>query len=63
MMNPTQRTWLVSDAPFNPGKIYHTETIYTIGNGYMGLRGTFEEAYPKQMVSTLTHGLFNHEQS
>lgn len=62
-MIPTQRTWLVSDAPFNPGKIYHTETIYTIGNGYMGLRGTFEEGYPNQMVSTLTHGFFNHEKS
>jgi trehalose/maltose hydrolase-like predicted phosphorylase len=55
-----KRSWQVSDAPFNPFKLSHTETIYTIGNGYMGLRGTFEEGYPNEMVSTLVHGIFNH---
>jgi kojibiose phosphorylase len=59
-MTPNERTWLVSDAPFLPNKIHHTETIYTIGNGYMGLRGTFEEGYPDEIVSTLIHGVFNH---
>ncbi|HRE48688.1 MAG TPA: hypothetical protein PLD47_13265 [Aggregatilineales bacterium] len=55
-----ERTWRIGDAPFNPFKLAHTETIYTIGNGYMGLRGTFEEDYPGSMVSTLVHGIFNH---
>jgi trehalose/maltose hydrolase-like predicted phosphorylase len=55
-----QRLWQASDAPFNALKQYHLETIYTVGNGYMGLRGTFEEGYPDNIVSTLVHGLFNH---
>ena len=55
-----QRTWQVADAPFNPFKLAHLETIHTIGNGYMGLRGTLEEGYPGEMVSTLVHGIFDH---
>lgn len=55
-----QRLWQVTDAPFNPGKLHHLETIYTIGNGYIGVRGTFEEGYPGELVSTLVHGLFDH---
>jgi len=59
-MIPTIRAWQVSEAPFVPGKLHHTETIYTIGNGYMGLRATFEEGYPGQLVSTLVHGIYDH---
>jgi len=55
-----QRTWQISDTLFNPFKLSHTETIYTTGNGYMGLRGTFEEGYPGEIVSTLVHGVYNH---
>lgn len=58
-----QRTWEITESPFNPVKLYHSETIFTIGNGNMGVRGTFEEGYegqPEQMVSTLVHGLFDH---
>jgi kojibiose phosphorylase len=54
------RLWQISEAPFMPGKLHHTETIYTVGNGYMGLRATFEEGYPGELVSTLVHGLFDH---
>ncbi|MBX3063507.1 MAG: glycoside hydrolase family 65 protein [Anaerolineae bacterium] len=57
--SPEVRTWTVSEAPFHPGKQYHTETITTIGNGYMGLRGSFEEGYPNEIVSTLIHGVYN----
>lgn len=56
----SQRTWQLSDAPFNPFKLSHTETIYSIGNGYMGLRGTFEEGFKGELVSTLTHGIYDH---
>lgn len=55
-----QRTWQVSESPFNPCKLSHLETIFTVGNGYMGLRGTFEEGYEGELVSTLAHGVYNH---
>src|SRR5579863_1845184 len=55
-----QRAWQVTEALFNPGKLHHTETIHSIGNGYMGIRATFEEGYPGELVSTLVHGIFDH---
>ncbi|MBO9309223.1 MAG: glycoside hydrolase family 65 protein [Chloroflexi bacterium] len=60
MISPVdQRTWFVSEAPFNPFKLHHTETIFTVGNGFMGVRGTFEEGYSGQLATTLVHGIFN----
>src|ERR1700676_4624029 len=35
------------------------ETVYTIGNGYFGTRGTFEEEYPKAWPATLLFGVFD----
>jgi kojibiose phosphorylase len=61
MISPVdQRTWLVSESPFNPFKLHHTETIFTVGNGFMGVRGTFEEGYSGDLATTLAHGIFNH---
>ncbi len=61
MISPVdRRTWLVSEAPFNPFKLHHSETIFTVGNGFMGVRGTFEEGYSGDMPTTLVHGIFNH---
>src|SRR5579859_1013719 len=56
------RTWEISEAPFLPNKLHHTETILTLGNGYMGIRATFEEGYPGELVSTLVHGVYDHAQ-
>jgi trehalose/maltose hydrolase-like predicted phosphorylase len=61
-MNPIERTWQLYEAPFNPAKLHHIETIYTVGNGYMGVRATFEEGYPDELVSTLVHGIFDHKE-
>ncbi len=35
------------------------ETVFTIGNGYLGTRGAFEEGYPGQTAATLVHGVFD----
>jgi trehalose/maltose hydrolase-like predicted phosphorylase len=59
-MTLRERTWEISEAPFIPNKLHHAETIYSIGNGYMGLRASFEEGYPDELVSTLVHGIFDH---
>lgn len=55
-----KRLWQLTEAPFNPGKLHHTETIYSIGNSYMGIRATFEEGYDGELASTLVHGIFDH---
>jgi beta-phosphoglucomutase len=51
--------WLVQETTFNPQTLHHKETVFTIGNGYLGTRGAFEEGYPGERASTLLHGVFD----
>ena len=54
-MNP----WHVNENTFDPTKLSTQETVYTIGNGYFGTRGTFEEDYPGDNPATLLYGVFD----
>lgn len=54
-----RRQWEVTEYPFKPGQLLHSETIYTIGNGLVGVRGSFEEGYPNDSALTLVAGIFN----
>ncbi len=54
-MNP----WLIEESEFDPKKLHSGETVYTIGNGYFGTRGSFEEGYPKANPGTLLWGVFD----
>ncbi len=54
-MNP----WYIEEREFDPKKLHSGETVYTIGNGYFGTRGTFEEGYPKANPGTLLFGVFD----
>jgi len=51
--------WLIEEKEFDPKKLHSRETAYTIGNGYFGTRGTFEEGYPKANPGTLLFGVFD----
>lgn len=53
------RNWLISETTFDPDRLHHQETVFTIGNGYLGTRGAFEEGYPGARPATLIHGLFD----
>ncbi|HEX4849740.1 MAG TPA: hypothetical protein VFV08_02985, partial [Puia sp.] len=54
-MNP----WNIDENTFDPKKLHSQETVYTIGNGYFGTRGTFEEDFPKATPGTLLWGVFD----
>jgi len=54
------RLWHVSELNFEPSRQRHYETLFTIGNGYLGTRGSFEEGYPGDSPSTLIHGIYDH---
>ncbi len=54
-MNP----WYIEEREFDPNKLHSNETVYTIGNGYFGTRGSFEEGYPKAYPGTLLFGVFD----
>lgn len=55
-----RRLWEVTERAFNPESLHHYETLFTIGNGYLGTRGTFEEGYEGDMPATLVHGIYDH---
>ena len=51
--------WQIQEEEFDPHKLHAQETVFTIGNGYFGTRGTFEEGYPKASPATLLFGVFD----
>jgi len=51
--------WSITEDKYFQEKINHSETIFTIGNGYLGTRGTFEEYVPSEIRSTFLHGIFD----
>ncbi|MBR8833197.1 MAG: glycoside hydrolase family 65 protein [Stigonema ocellatum SAG 48.90 = DSM 106950] len=51
--------WNVIETEFNPAQLHHKETVFTLGNGYLGTRGTFEEGYPNDSSATLIHGIYD----
>jgi len=51
--------WTLSEVNFAPEQLRTRETVFTIGNGHLGTRGSFEEGYPKAMPATLVHGVYD----
>ncbi|MEF3274431.1 MAG: glycoside hydrolase family 65 protein [Chloroflexus sp.] len=51
--------WTLIEDSFDPAKQHHSETIFTIGNGYLSTRGAFEEGYPNDRRATFIHGVFD----
>ena len=51
--------WMLIEPEFNPTKLRARETVFTIGNGYLGTRGSFEEGYPHALPATLVHGVYD----
>jgi len=51
--------WNVIETEFDPTRLHHKETVFTLGNGYLGTRGTFEEGYPNESAGTLIHGIYD----
>ena len=38
--------WNITETEFEKENNYRNETTFALSNGYIGTRGTFEEAYP-----------------
>ncbi|MBW4687235.1 MAG: beta-phosphoglucomutase [Komarekiella atlantica HA4396-MV6] len=51
--------WNVIETEFDPTQLHHKETVFTLGNGFLGTRGTFEEGYPQDFPATLIHGVYD----
>lgn len=51
--------WNLIETQFDAEHLHHKETVFTIGNGYLGTRGSFEEGYPGALPATLIHGVYD----
>ncbi len=51
--------WSLNETRFNADKLHYRETVFTIGNGYLGTRGAFEEGYRRASPATLVHGVYD----
>ena len=38
--------WTITETSFDRANNYRNETTFALSNGYIGTRGTYEEAYP-----------------
>ncbi len=51
--------WLLTETQFDPEQLNYKESVFTIGNGYLATRGSFEEMYPGASDATLIHGVYD----
>ena len=50
--------WKITEKQFNPELLGLTETIFSTSNGYIGMRGAFEEGRPSYQNSTVVNGFY-----
>jgi len=48
--------WNVVEKRFSPEYLGQTETLFALSNGYVGIRGTFEEGRPVFSSGTFVNG-------
>jgi kojibiose phosphorylase len=51
--------WCITQDGFDPATQHHKETVFTIGNGYCGIRGSMEEGYPQDTPATMVAGIYD----
>jgi len=52
-------TWIIREDGFKADQMQYYETIFTLGNGYLGTRGTLDENYRLRKAGSYLAGLFN----
>ncbi len=55
--------WLVEEHQFDSSKLNAMETIFTVGNGYLGTRGALEEGHDAGLAGTYINGIFDNYDS
>jgi hypothetical glycosyl hydrolase len=57
--NPEYKNWIVSEDKFNPKFLGKGEAVFSLGNGYMGIRSVTEERYIGETRNLFVAGTFN----
>jgi alpha,alpha-trehalose phosphorylase len=48
--------WRLVERAYNPGFVEQTETLFALSNGFLGIRGSFEEGEPSYQPATMLNG-------
>lgn len=51
--------WLITESVFDPSTANTAETLFTVGNGYLGTRGTLEEGHRGELSGTYLAGVYD----
>jgi kojibiose phosphorylase len=51
--------WLVEESGFDPERANYHETLFTVGNGRLGTRGSLEEGHLGQLSGTFLNGVYD----
>lgn len=51
--------WLITESGFDPTTANTVETLFTVGNGYLGTRGTLEEGHRGELSGTYLAGVYD----
>lgn len=51
--------WLVTESGFDPERAGYHETVFTVGNGRMGTRGSLEEGHRGALPGTFLSGVYD----
>ncbi len=51
--------WLVTESGFDPDQANVYETLFTVGNGFLGTRGTLEEGHRGELSGTYLCGVYD----
>ncbi|MCW4355004.1 glycoside hydrolase family 65 protein [Hoyosella sp. YIM 151337] len=55
--------WLITESGFSRGRANYHETVFTIGNGRLGTRGSFEEGHQGELSGTFLAGVYDSHDS
>lgn len=55
--------WLIEETNFDFEEANFKETIFTVGNGYQGTRGSLEEGHKGELSGTYLAGVYDHHDS
>jgi len=55
--------WLVTETQLELDKVNYFESVFTVGNGYQGTRGSLEEGLAGELSGTYLAGVYDHHDS
>ena len=60
LLNASERPWLLVEEGFTLAREHEVESLFAIGNGYVGNRGSLAEGSPLSAPATFLAGVFEH---